>query len=87
MKICRAWDMSSGLSACQVVFSSRAVSWETKGSKPQAPQSLASHKGPFSKVPVGEDVLGKEKLSRCRVYVEAMEHEVPTAGLYRAVIL
>eukprot|EP00439_Symbiodinium_sp_Y106_P086985 s383_g37.t2 len=39
-----------------VVFSSRAVSWETKGSKPQ-------------------DVLGKEKLSRCRVYVEAMEHE------------
>ncbi|CAE7872704.1 ravA [Symbiodinium microadriaticum] len=39
-----------------VVFSSRAVSWETKGSKTQ-------------------DVLGKETLSRCRVYVEAMEHE------------
>ncbi|CAE6924796.1 unnamed protein product [Symbiodinium sp. CCMP2592] len=39
-----------------VVFSSRAASWETKGSKAQ-------------------DVLGKEKLSRCRVYVEAMEHE------------
>jgi len=39
-----------------VVFSSRAVSWETRGSKPQ-------------------DVLGKEKLARCKVYIEAMEHE------------
>ena len=44
------------LEMVHVVFSSRAVSWETKGSKPQ-------------------DVLGKEKLSRCRVYVEAMEYE------------
>ena len=26
-------------------------------------------------VPGFQDVLGKEKLSRCRVYVEAMEHE------------
>ena len=31
--------------------------------------------------PVHQDVLGKETLSRCRVYVEAMEHEVPWAGL------